>query len=137
MIRYALACAAGHPFEGWFASSADYDAQEADGRLECPVCATRQISKQIMSPGVVGMRAESPPSAPMMDALGRWRDHVEATYEDVGEGFADEARAIHEGRAEEREIYGQATVGEVADLVTDGVPVAPLPPRPRRKNQLN
>jgi len=38
VIKYALACAAGHPFEGWFGSSTDYDDQSArgqhiDGRL--------------------------------------------------------------------------------------------------------
>jgi hypothetical protein len=59
------------------------------------------------------------------------------TFDDVGAGFADEARAIHEGRAEQRGIYGQATGEEVRDLVEDGVPIAPMPPEPVKKNDLN
>ena len=75
--------------------------------------------------------------AMMMEAAGRIRAHVEANFDDVGDSFASEARAIHEGRSEERGIYGQATPGEVRDLVEDGVPIAPLPPEPPKKAELN
>ena len=56
MIRYALACEHGHEFEGWFGSSGAYDEQVAAGQVECPVCATRAISKQIMAPAVAGTK---------------------------------------------------------------------------------
>ena len=36
-----------------------------------------------------------------------------------------------------RGIFGQATGQEVRELVEDGVPVAPLPPEPPKKAQLN
>jgi hypothetical protein len=65
----------------------------------------------------------------MMEAAGRIRAHVEENFDDVGDAFASEARAIHEGKAEDRGIYGQATPKEVRDLVEDGVPVAPRCPR--------
>lgn len=55
------------------------------------------------------------------------RAHVEATAESVGRDFAKEARAIHEGEAEERPIYGEATRDEAEALLEDGVPVAPIP----------
>jgi len=133
VIRYALACAAGHEFEGWFASSADYDDQESGGLMHCPVCNSSRIAKQIMAPGVVSQRS----GYGMMEAINQLRDHVEATYENVGDAFASEARAIHEGKAETREIFGQATPREVERLVADGVPVAALPPRPPAKRQMN
>ena len=69
--------------------------------------------------------------------MGRIRRHVEENFDDVGDAFATEARAIHEGRSEDRGIYGQATPDEVRALVEDGVPVAPLPPEPRKKSELN
>ena len=75
--------------------------------------------------------------AMMMEAAGRIRAHVEENFDDVGDTFAREARAIHEGKAEDRGIYGQATPREVRDLVEDGVPVAPLPPEPPKKTDLN
>lgn len=142
MIRYALVCEHAHEFEGWFASSADYDAQAAKGLVECPVCATTSVRKQIMAPALAGVKKTAQDESPvraqmMMEAMGRLRRHVEETFDDVGDAFASEARAIHEGRAEDRGIYGQASPKEVRDLVEDGVPIAPLPPRPPEKTEIN
>jgi hypothetical protein len=143
MIRYALTCEHEHEFEGWFASSTDFDDQQGRGLLDCPMCASKTVRKQIMAPAVAGTKRtvrEIQPAnmqAMMMEAAGRIRRHVEDNFDDVGDGFAAEARAIHEGRAEDRGIYGQATPKEVRDLVEDGVPVAPLPPEPLKKEELN
>jgi hypothetical protein len=142
MIRYALACDAGHDFEGWFAGSAEFDAQSAQGLIECPLCASKAVRKQIMAPAVVGARKTVQDEAParaemMMQAAQALRAHVEESFDDVGDSFASEARAIHEGRAEDRGIYGQATPKEVRELVEDGVPIAPLPPKPPAKTELN
>jgi len=147
MIRYALICDHEHDFEGWFASSADYDEQQGRGLLECPMCASKLVRKQIMAPAVSGTKrtvrdGQDPSGAAkvqsmMMEAAGRIRAHVEENFDDVGDGFAAEARAIHEGKAEDRGIYGQATPKEVRELVEDGVPVAPLPPEPMKKSELN
>ena len=45
MIKYRLQCTHGHEFEGWFASSASYDAQVAAGQLTCPECNSREVGK--------------------------------------------------------------------------------------------
>ena len=148
MIRYALTCDREHEFEGWFASSTAFDDQGARGLVACPMCGSTAVRKQIMSPSVAGTKkkaaAESGPAqaqaqarAMMMEAMGQVRRHVEENFDDVGDTFAREARAIHEGRAEERGIYGQATAKEVRDLAEDGVPVSPLPPEPPKKTQVN
>ena len=142
MIKYALACAGGHEFEGWFSASADYDDQSARGLLSCPVCAAVDVRKQIMAPAVAGGSKGEIISAPakhamMMEVMTRVRDHVVSTFDNVGDCFAKEARAIHEGKSEERGIYGQATPTEVKALVADGVQVAPLPPAPPKKAELN
>ena len=143
MIKYALVCEHEHPFEGWFGSSADYDDQACRGLLQCPLCATRAVRKQIMAPAVRGTKAQTSVPAPspmhemMMDAMTKVRAHVEENFDDVGDRFAKEARDIHEGRSEERGIYGQATPKEVRDLAADGVPIAPLPPAAPKKTQVN
>ncbi len=144
MIKYALACEHGHDFEGWFGASADFDDQAARGLLECPVCASKAVRKQIMAPAVAGTKAqksgaELPPQARqmMMEAIGKVRAHVEENFDYVGDTFAREARAIHEGKSEERGIYGEATPTEVKALVEDGVPVAALPPAPPKKSDVN
>ena len=143
MIRYALLCEYGHEFEGWFGASADFDDQQSRGLLECPVCASKAVRKAIMAPAVAGTKKKvqdlnpAQGQAMMMEAMGRIRRHVEDNFDDVGDAFAKEARDIHEGRSEDRGIYGQATAKEVRELVEDGVPIAPLPPEAPKKSDLN
>jgi hypothetical protein len=61
------------------------------------------------------------------------RRKVEENSEYVGMNFAAEARAIHEGAAPERSIYGETKPDEARALIEDGIPVAPLPFMPARK----
>ena len=142
MIRYALSCAGGHEFEGWFSASADYDDQRDRGLLSCPMCNSGDVRKQIMAPAVAGASKKDVIAAPqrhamMTEMMTRVREHVMSTFDNVGDRFAAEARSIHEGKAEERGIYGQASPAEVKALVADGVPIAPLPPEPPKKAEIN
>jgi hypothetical protein len=146
VIRYNLLCEHDHPFEAWFGSSDDYDAQEKRGLVECPFCASHQVRKAIMAPSVHGTKKRSLVDAPadpsqtmVMEAMKQVRAHVEDNFDYVGDAFAKEARAIHDGDAENRGIYGEATPKEVRDLKEDGIAVAPLPPAasPRPRKQVN
>lgn len=143
MIRYALTCDHDHGFEAWFASSADYDAQIERGLVECPACGSVQVRKQIMAPAVSGTKKTAAPELQakmrtmMMEAAREVRAHVEQNFDYVGDAFAREARDIHEGRSEKREIYGEATPEEVRKLKEDGVPCAPLPAAPPDPAKLN
>ena len=145
MIRYALTCEHEHGFEAWFGSSADYEDQSVRGLVECPVCASKTVRKQIMAPAVAGARAGPSPEVAaqmksmMMEAAGKVREHVEKNFEHVGDRFAREARDIHDGVAPDRGIYGEASPREVKDLVEDGIKVAPLPgvSAPKPKAELN
>ena len=144
MIRYALKCDHDHGFEAWFGSSSDFDDQAGRGLVECPFCGSRAVEKAIMSPSVNGTKKSAP--APdtaakvqtlMMQAAREVRAHVEANFDYVGDSFAREARDIHEGKSEKREIYGEATPAEVRKLKDDGVPVSALPdasPDPSKVN---
>ena len=134
MIVYSLNCAKGHDFEGWFASSAAFDAQAADGTLACPVCNTRKVTKAVMAPALSNSVGKQK-SAPAPDELRKMRQfmtglrkYVEENAENVGTKFPEEARKIHYGETEEHPIYGEATLDEAKDLIEEGVDVAPLPP---------
>jgi hypothetical protein len=146
MIRYALCCDEDHEFEAWFPGSDAYDLQAAKGLVECPVCGTTKVAKQIMAPAVSsstrrkGVNEPAAPAAPppappdgssaktFHEFAAKVRAHIRATHVYVGEKFAEEARAMHEGEKNEAAIYGEATPTEAASLREDGVPVAPLPP---------
>ena len=146
MIHYDLQCDKGHEFDGWFASSASYDKQALHGRVECTVCGSIKIEKQIMAPGIPAksnrkldsIPLHSGPTEPrmaeMMKVMRDFRKHVDATSEDVGKNFAEEARKIHYKETEERGIRGQATKDEAISLMEEGIAVHPLPVLPEEGN---
>lgn len=131
MIKYALTCTNDDDFEGWFDSSAAYDDQEARGLITCPVCGSAQVRKAPMAPAVARTREGA------AEIAARVRAHIRDTFDYVGDGFAKEARAIHDGDAPDRPIWGEATPDEAKSMADDGLPVAPLPaplaPVPPRK----
>ena len=53
--------------------------------------------------------------------------HVINHTEDVGSRFAEEARRMHYGELEARNIRGQTSVREAAELVDEGIDIMPLP----------
>ena len=131
MIRYALRCAKGHDFEAWFRSSGEFDRQRDAGHVTCAVCGGTEVEKAVMAPSVTARaREEAPlstPSGPAEQLLREMRAHVEKNSDYVGRDFAAEARRIHEGEAEQRGIWGEATVKDAKDLKDDGIQVAPIP----------
>lgn len=147
MIRYALTCREGHGFEAWFRDSATFDAQRAAGLVACAVCGGADVEKALMAPGVsrpaekraadqpAATALSAPPEAPAARALAELRRRLEADADYVGRRFAAEARRLHaEGAPESRPIWGEATPQEARALLAEGVPVAPLPPLPRRND---
>ena len=143
MIKYSLICDKDHEFEGWFASSNDFDEQQKCGFVECPHCGSQKVSKALMAPGVTGTKktAENKtmavaPQLPkeMVDKLREIKQHIEKNSENVGDKFPEEARKIHYGETEARGIYGKASVEEAVDLAEEGVNVVPIPDLPEEKN---
>lgn len=141
-----LQCAHGHGFEGWFASNEAFDTQLADGLVECPVCGDIAIAKLLSAPRLNLGHAKAPETQQAAPAVaeapspeGRWMRAVRelmANTENVGERFADEARKIHYGEAEERGIRGQATREQAEALAEEGIAVMSLPVPPALKETL-
>lgn len=134
MIVFDLKCSPqGHVFEAWFGSGEDYEAQRARGLVACPLCETLSVEKAAMAPWV-GAKANSSAGADsggeakaMLARLAVMQRKLLASSDNVGDRFADEARAIHLGDADARAIHGRATRAETAELLDEGIPIAPLP----------
>lgn len=140
MIRYALHCPSGHDFDSWFQSAGALDTLLTSGMVTCPVCGVAQVTKSLMAPTVVAARSTAArstslrtPDNDQQAALAALRAEVEAKSEYVGINFIAEARAIHDGDAPERSIYGEARPHEAIKLLEDGIHIAPLPFMPVRK----
>ena len=67
----------------------------------------------------------------MKRQLTELRAKVEANCDYVGGKFAEEARRIHHGEVERRDIYGEATDDEARELNEEGVEFARIPWLPR------
>jgi hypothetical protein len=133
MIRYALKCREGHVFESWFQSASAFDTLAQAGHVTCAVCGGAQVTKALMAPTLGGdvpvVRDEK------AEALAQMRREVEANATYVGGRFAQKAREMHEGLSPETSIYGEANLAEARALIEDGIPVMPLPFRPKQKLQ--
>lgn len=144
MIHYALRCEAEHGFEGWFKDSAAFEKMAKRGLVECPHCGSTRVERALMAPAIgaaakakgrskpapkpaEAKAATGPMPAQMVAMLQRLRAEVEKNCDYVGSSFADEARKIHEGEAEARGIYGEATPEEAEALKEDGIGFETIP----------
>lgn len=104
---------------------------------------SRQGSRQVSSTDLAvstGQSAKVPNSATMVAPAERGHAaqaellkalrHVLAHTEDVGSRFAEEARRMHYGELEARNIRGQTSVREAAELMDEGIEIMPLPVLP-------
>jgi hypothetical protein len=150
MILYQLRCGADHGFEAWFRNSDAYDLLQAEKQIACPICGTAEVRKAPMAPRIGrSSRGEpeaavpapaAPPPVPsegdaarlnqmkmVMSRIAELNRHITETCDYVGKSFPEEARKIHYGEAEHREIYGEASPHEAEELREEGIPVASIP----------
>ena len=135
-----LQCTHLHTFEGWFASEDDFQDQLVRGLVSCPVCNDTAVVKLLSAPrlNLGGTDAPSLPASAvatarpgevMQTAHATWMQmmrRVMANTEDVGERFAEVARQMHYGEAQERNIRGKASAEETEALLDEGIAVLPL-----------
>lgn len=158
-----LCCRHDHRFEGWFASEEDFQQQMDGGFLVCPVCGDATITRLPSAPRLnmsrdrsvaiaeqVAAESANLPDRPQRSAAERvagasmvmhrlWQEavqHVIAHTDDVGDRFAEEARRIHYGEADDRGIRGRATPAEAEALREEGIEVMALPLPPGLKGPL-
>ncbi|MBC6441109.1 MAG: DUF1178 family protein [Rhodospirillales bacterium] len=154
MIVFDVKCGNGHVFEGWFAGTATFEAQAKAGEIACPICSDTHIEKALMAPNVAttkasakGMNPPSEASTPtsdqvtlaqqkekagqMMAMVRAVKEHVEQNFDNVGAKFAEEAKKIHYGEADKRNIYGQATKEQAEELRDEGIEFGELPHLPK------
>jgi hypothetical protein len=138
-----LQCPHDHRFEGWFASTDDFESQLSRKLVACPMCGATEVSRLPSAPRLNLSGATSASGAKhangaangklpadigemqaqVMRAL---REVLEKT-ENVGDRFAEEARRIHYNEAPARSIRGVTTPEDARALVEEGIDVMPLP----------
>src|SRR6185369_16759519 len=97
-----------------------------------PIDAPTQPVSEAAPPQPVALLSE--PEQAFRAMLKAVRAHVTQNADDVGSGFAEEARKIHYGEIEHRPIYGEASPVETKALLEEGIEVHPLPIVPDERN---
>ena len=146
MIVLNLCCSQEHRFEGWFASADAFEEQRARQLVSCPICGSNAVRRLPSAPYVL-TRHSAPSSAPagqapaaapasagpdlppeaVVENVLQVLRHMSRNAENVGDRLPEEARRIHHGEAEVRNIRGQASPEEVEELIDEGIIVVPLP----------
>lgn len=146
MIVFNLQCAKKHQFESWFKDSAAFERQAKRSLVECPYCGSNKVEKALMAPRLSGTkktrkRSDAPENLPaalgpdpatakaaeLHRQMAELRQHIEKNFDPVGDKFAEEARKIHYGETEKRNIYGQTSAQEAQELLDEGIEFAPVP----------
>jgi hypothetical protein len=94
-----LQCPHGHRFEGWFASADDFESQQSRKLVECPICGANEVSRLPSAPRLNlsgATEAKVPDAAGMQARVMRALREVLEKTENVGDRFAEEARALVE-----------------------------------------
>ena len=138
MIVFDLLCRNDHEFESWFQNSDAYEKLAKAGHVACPICGDTKITKSLMAPAVSGAKKKSKEKMAIsakaarqmgryMEAVKEMREQVEKNCDYVGDKFPEEARKMHYGEADTRNIYGEATDSEAEALQEEGVEVQRIP----------
>lgn len=112
-------------------SEASHDREElggasVDAASHLPAMTTPTMDSANLSS--LAVAHANPESMQLMQAA--WMKMVKqvmANTEDVGKNFAEEARKMHYGESEERNIRGKASFEETQELLEEGIDVLPLP----------
>lgn len=152
MKVFNLKCVHGHAFEGWFKSHLAFEEQQAQGLLTCPFCDSNDIEKTLSAPrlnlssagepmdaelptmadaaasrGQAAVMTSPPGGAPALAAALKMVRDMLAQSEDVGDRFAEEARAMHANELPARPIHGQTSLETAQELAEEGIPVVAIP----------
>lgn len=95
------------------------------------VPAPTQAPTSVMQAGApTGGQAAAAYHSAIRYAVQQLRKTIETDFTNVGANFAEKAREIHYGEAEEANIYGTCTKEETEELLDEGVEIMPLPDLP-------
>ena len=91
---------------------------------------TRAPTSAMQAGAPTGGQAAAAYHSALRYAVQQLRKTIETDFTNVGENFAEKAREIYYGEAEEANIYGTCTKEETEELLDEGVEIMSLPDLP-------
>ena len=129
MIKYKLICKnCKNSFDSWFASSKEFDKLKKLKHINCYHCNSLKVEKSLMAPSILNLKSEKKLTSEIKKfskvkkKIREYQKFINENFEYVGENFAYEARSIHyNSKKKIKNIYGNATAEEVAELKEEGI----------------
>lgn len=141
MIKYQLRCNNDHKFDGWFPNIAEFERQQKEDLLICPMCDSKQVDRDIMSPRIGKNKTVARkkkintdqitadtmiPAAQAKNLLRRIRKQIVTEFDNVGDNFVKEYRRHEKGDRDDK-FYGTPSQDEVNQLLDEGINLFHVP----------
>ena len=133
MIKYKLFCKdCSVSFDSWFSSSREFEKVKRLKLLNCIKCGSKSISKSLMAPNIMKTKnksnlIDSSKKLKIKNKLREYQKFIKNNFQYVGDNFTYEARSIHYGKKETKNIYGNASLQDIKELKEEGIDTDILP----------
>ena len=127
MIKYKLLCKNCYKnFDSWFSSSREFEKVKKLKLLNCIKCGSNSISKSLMAPNIMKTKnrsnlIDSSKKLKIKNKLREYQKFIKNNFQYVGDNFTYEARSIHYGKKETKNIYGNASLQDIKELKEEGI----------------
>ena len=127
MIKYKLFCKdCSVNFDSWFSSSREFEKVKKLKHLNCIKCGSKSISKSLMAPNIMKTKnksnlIDSSKKLKIKNKLREYQKFIKNNFQYVGDNFTYEARSIHYGKKEKKNIYGNASKQDIKELKEEGI----------------
>ena len=135
MIKYSLICKdCNLTFESWFANSKEYEKLKRKSLLNCHICNSINIEKNLMAPSLINKNLDIKRNKNndkyymIKKTLNDYQKFIKDNFRNVGDNFAYEARSIHyDQKNKEKGIYGKASQQDLKELKEEGIDTYTIP----------
>ena len=143
MIKYNLLCKKCKlTFDSWFASSKEYDKLKDKKLINCHMCGSLRVEKNLMAPKLINKTSSFKDEKNNLykyqkinKTINDYQKFIKTNFEYVGESFAYEARSIHYNHKKRNKgIYGNASKKDLKDLNEEGIYTQLIPWFERENN---
>ena len=143
MIKYNLICKKCKlTFDSWFASSKEYDKLKNKKLINCHMCGSLRVEKNLMAPKLINKTSSFKDEKnnfykyqKINKTINDYQKFIKTNFEYVGENFAYEARSIHYNHKKRNKgIYGNASKKDLKDLNEEGICTQLIPWFERENN---
>ena len=136
MIKYNLRCnKCNLTFDSWFASSKEFDKLKKKKLVNCHICGSLKVDKNLMAPKLInksGLQIEESKHNIKYNKIKKtiyeYQKFIKSNFDYVGENFAYEARSIHYNHKKRNKgIYGKASKKDLKELKEEGIDTQLIP----------